>query len=150
MTNGARRFAGGFGVHGGVVITEAGNDPKVAGLVYIASFAPDKGESVSSLFANPAPGAPVPPFLPPKDGFLLLDKPKFAASFAADVKLELASFMANSQVSYGVDAVGCCYGTHLEGEAELIPGRDLRQDDSGRCPTWNGETGWRYDRQAEC
>src|SRR4029078_12799645 len=39
--------------YGGVVISEAGNDPKVTGLVYIAAFAPDKGESVSSLIANP-------------------------------------------------------------------------------------------------
>jgi pimeloyl-ACP methyl ester carboxylesterase len=41
--------------YGGVVITQAGNDPKVAGLVYIAAFAPDKGESVATLIANPAP-----------------------------------------------------------------------------------------------
>jgi pimeloyl-ACP methyl ester carboxylesterase len=59
--------------YGGVVITEAGNDPKVAGLVYIAAFAPDAGESVETLIANPAPGAPVPPILPPQDGYLLLD-----------------------------------------------------------------------------
>ena len=71
--------------YGGVVITEAGNDPKVAGLVYIAAFAPDAGESVASLIANPPPGAPVPPILPPQDGFLFLDAAKFAASFAADV-----------------------------------------------------------------
>ena len=63
--------------YGGVVITEAGNDPKVAGLVYIAAFAPDKGESVSSLIKDPPPGAPVPPILPPQDGFLFLDKAKF-------------------------------------------------------------------------
>ena len=71
--------------YGGVVITEAGNDPKVAGLVYIAAFAPDAGESVASLIKDPPPGAPVPPILPPQDGFLFLDKAKFAASFAADV-----------------------------------------------------------------
>ena len=58
--------------YGGAVITEAGNDPKVAGLVYIAAFALDKGESVSSLIKDPPPGAPVPPLLPPVDGFLLL------------------------------------------------------------------------------
>jgi pimeloyl-ACP methyl ester carboxylesterase len=91
--------------YGGAVITEAGNDPKVAGLVYIAAFAPDKGESVSSLIANPPPGAPVPPILPPKDGFLFLDKAKFAGSFAADVKPDLANFMANSQVPWGVEAL---------------------------------------------
>src|ERR1700752_4262336 len=70
--------------YGGVVITEAGNDPKVAGLVYIAAFAPDKGESVASLIKDPPPGAPVPPILPPQDGYLFLDKAKFAASFAQD------------------------------------------------------------------
>ena len=68
--------------YGGVVITEAGTDPKVAGLVYITAFAPDQGESVGKLIANPPPGAPVPPILPPKDGFLSLDRAKFAASFA--------------------------------------------------------------------
>src|SRR6478609_774672 len=71
--------------YGGVVITEAGNHDRVAGLVYIAAFAPDTGESVATLIANPAPGAPVPPILPPQDGFLFLDRDKFAASFAADV-----------------------------------------------------------------
>jgi pimeloyl-ACP methyl ester carboxylesterase len=91
--------------YGGVVISEAGGDPKVKGLVYIAAFAPDKGESVSSLIANPAPGAPVPPILPPQNGFLFLDKDRFAASFAADVKPEIAAFMADSQVPWGVEAL---------------------------------------------
>jgi len=91
--------------YGGVVITEAGNDPKVVGLVYIAAFAPDKGESVSSLIKEPPPGAPVPPILPPKDGFLLLDKEKFPASFAADVEKGKAEFMADSQVPWGLDAL---------------------------------------------
>ncbi|MDM0078457.1 alpha/beta hydrolase [Variovorax sp. J2P1-59] len=92
--------------YGGVVITEAGNDEKVASLVYIAAFAPDKGESVQSLIKDPQPGAPVPPILPPRDGFLLLDKTKFAASFAADVKPQTAAFMADSQVPWGVEALG--------------------------------------------
>jgi pimeloyl-ACP methyl ester carboxylesterase len=91
--------------YGGAVITEAGNDPKVSALVYIAAFAPDTGESVSSLIANPAPGAPVPPILPPEDGLLLLDRSKFAASFAADVDERLATFMADSQLPWGVDAL---------------------------------------------
>jgi pimeloyl-ACP methyl ester carboxylesterase len=91
--------------YGGVVITEAGNDPKVAKLVYIAAFAPDKGESVASLIKNPPPGAPVPPILPPQDGYLFLDKAKFAASFAADVDAEKAAFMADSQVPWGVGAL---------------------------------------------
>ncbi len=92
--------------YGGVVTTEAGNDPKVKGLVYIAAFAPDKGESVQTLIANPVPGAPVPPILPPKDGFLFLDQAKFAASFAADVAPQKAAFMAASQVPWGVAALG--------------------------------------------
>jgi pimeloyl-ACP methyl ester carboxylesterase len=92
--------------YGGAVITEAGNDPKVAGLVYIAAFAPDEGESVSTLIKDPPAGAPVPPILPPQDGFLLLDKTKFRASFAADVDAEKAAFMADSQVPWGVDALG--------------------------------------------
>jgi pimeloyl-ACP methyl ester carboxylesterase len=91
--------------YGGVVITEAGNDPKVAGLVYITAFAPDKGESVSSLIKDPPPGAPVPPILPPQDGYLFLDKAKFAGSFAADVDPERAAFMADSQVPWGVEAL---------------------------------------------
>lgn len=91
--------------YGGVVITEAGNNPKVAKLVYITAFAPDAGESVASLIKNPPPGAPVPPILPPQDGFLFLDRSKFAASFAADVKPELAAFMADSQVPWGVPAL---------------------------------------------
>lgn len=91
--------------YGGVVITETGTDPKVAGLVYITAFAPDKGESVASLIANPPPDAPVPPILPPQDGFLFLDKAKFAASFAADVEPDLAAFMADSQVPWGLDAL---------------------------------------------
>ena len=91
--------------YGGVVITEAGNDSKVAGLVYITAFAPDKGESVSSLIQNPPPGAPVPPILPPQDGFLFLDRDKFAASFGADVAPGQAAFMADSQVPWGLDAL---------------------------------------------
>jgi pimeloyl-ACP methyl ester carboxylesterase len=91
--------------YGGVVITEAGNDPKVVGLVYIAAFAPDKGESVSALIKDPPPGAPVPPILAPQDGFLFLDNAKFAASFAADVDANTAQFMADSQVPWGVSAL---------------------------------------------
>src|SRR5438445_5363319 len=92
--------------YGGAVITEAGNDEKVAALVYLAAFAPDKGESVNTLIANPPPGAPVPPILPPKDGYLFLDKVKFPASFAGDVDPKTAVFMADSQVPWGVDALG--------------------------------------------
>jgi pimeloyl-ACP methyl ester carboxylesterase len=91
--------------YGGAVITQAGNDSKVAGLVYITAFAPDKGESVASLIKNPPPGAPVPPILPPQDGYLLLDKAKFPAAFAGDVEPEKAAFMADSQVPWGVEAL---------------------------------------------
>jgi pimeloyl-ACP methyl ester carboxylesterase len=92
--------------YGGVVITEAGTDPKVAALVYIAAFAPDRGESVASLIKDPPPGAPVPPILPPQNGYLFLDKAKFQASFAADVDTERAAFLADSQVPWGVEALG--------------------------------------------
>ena len=91
--------------YGGAVVSEAGNHPKVAGLVYIAAFAPDAGESVSTLIKDPPPGAPVPPILPPRDGFLFLDRAKFNASFAADVDPALAEFMASSQVPWGLDAL---------------------------------------------
>jgi pimeloyl-ACP methyl ester carboxylesterase len=92
--------------YGGVVITEAGTHPNVAALVYITAFAPNTGESVNTLIANPPPGAPVPPILPPKDGYLFLDKAKFAAAFAGDVNQKTAAFMADSQVPWGVDALG--------------------------------------------
>jgi pimeloyl-ACP methyl ester carboxylesterase len=91
--------------YGGAVITEAGTDPNVAALVYIAAFAPDAGESVNTLIADPPPGAPVPPILPPKDGFLFLDRDKFPASFAGDLPAEQAAFMADSQVPWGVNAL---------------------------------------------
>jgi pimeloyl-ACP methyl ester carboxylesterase len=91
--------------YGGVVVTEAGTDPRVAGVVYIAAFAPDRGESVSSLIKDPPPGAPVPPILPPRDGFLFLDVARFATAFAADVDADTAAFMADSQVPWGVDAL---------------------------------------------
>jgi pimeloyl-ACP methyl ester carboxylesterase len=90
--------------YGGAVITEAGTDPKVIGLVYITAFAPDQGESVSSLIKDPPPGAPVPPILPPQDGFLFLDKAKFPASFAGDVEADKAAFMADSQVPWGLSS----------------------------------------------
>lgn len=92
--------------YGGVVITEAGTDPKVAGLVYVAAFAPDNGESVDGLLKNSPPGAPAPPILPPVNGFLFLDRAKFHASFAADVSGATAQFMADSQAGWGLAAVG--------------------------------------------
>lgn len=91
--------------YGGVVITEAGNDAKVAALVYVAAFAPDSGESVATLIKDPPPGAPVPPIVPLPDGYLSLDNARFAASFAADVDAGQAAFMADSQVPWGVEAL---------------------------------------------
>jgi pimeloyl-ACP methyl ester carboxylesterase len=91
--------------YGGAVITEAGNDPKVAALVYIAGFVPDQGESVETLIANAPQGSMMPPVLPPQDGFLLLDREKFHEFFAADVSAEEAAFMADSQVPWGVGAL---------------------------------------------
>ncbi|GLQ49897.1 alpha/beta fold hydrolase [Dyella flava] len=91
--------------YGGAVITEAGNAPNVKALVYITAFAPDAGESVQTLIKDPPPGAPVPPILPPQDGWLLLDNAKFAASFAADVPPKKAQFMADSQVPWNVAAL---------------------------------------------
>jgi pimeloyl-ACP methyl ester carboxylesterase len=92
--------------YGGAVISEAGTHKQVAALAYIAAFAPDAGESVNTLIADPPPGAPVPPILAPVDGFLLLDREKFHASFAADLPEAEARFMADSQVPWGVDALG--------------------------------------------
>ena len=92
--------------YGGVVITEAGNHPKVAGLVYVAAFAPDGGESVAGIIKEPIPGAPVAPILPPQDGFLTLDKSKFAESFGADISKDQAAFLADSQVPWGLQAIG--------------------------------------------
>ncbi|WP_405864107.1 alpha/beta hydrolase [Streptomyces sp. NBC_01515] len=91
--------------YGGAVITEAGTHENVSALVYITAFAPDKGESVNTLIADPPPGAPVPPILPPVDGFLFLDREKFAASFAGDLPADDAEFLADSQVPWGVEAL---------------------------------------------
>jgi pimeloyl-ACP methyl ester carboxylesterase len=91
--------------YGGVVVSEAGNHANVARIVYIAAFAADKGESVAKLIANPVPGAPVPPILPPQSGFLFLDRAKFRDAFAADVSAEEAAFMADAQVPWGVEAL---------------------------------------------
>jgi hypothetical protein len=96
----------------------------------IAAFAPDAGESVETLIANPAPGAPVPPILPPQDGYLLLDKSKFAASFAADVKPRVAAFMAASQVPWGVQALsGKVTHPAWQSKPSLVSGHDGRPDD---------------------
>ena len=92
--------------YGGAVITEAGNHERVAGLVYITAFAPDQGESVNSLLATFPADGPQPPILPPVNGYLFLDRSKFADSFAADVAPAEAAFMGDSQVPWGLDALG--------------------------------------------
>ena len=122
--------------YGGAVITEAGTHDNVAALVYIAAFAPDKGESVNTLIADPPPGAPVPPILPPRDGFLLLDSEKFHDSFAADLSAEQAKFMADSQVPWGVGALGGAdHRTGVARQAELVPRRHRGPHDPTAGPT---------------
>ena len=131
--------------YGGVVITEAGTHDKVAALVYIAGFAPDKGESVNTLIADPPPGAPVPPILPPVDGFLFLDKTKFADSFAADVAPGLAQFMADSQVPLG--GRGPHRGSHrtrMATQAELVPGHHRGPHDPTPGAARHGRTNRRH------
>jgi pimeloyl-ACP methyl ester carboxylesterase len=91
--------------YGGAVITEAGTHDKVAALGYISAFAPDAGESVNALITGFPKDAPQPPILPPKDGFLFLDRDKFHASFAGDLPAGQAAFMADAQVPWGVDAL---------------------------------------------
>jgi pimeloyl-ACP methyl ester carboxylesterase len=92
--------------YGGAVVTEAGTHPKVAALVYIAAFVPDEGESVNTLIEGFPKDGPQPPILPPQDGFLFLDREKFHSSFAGDVNDEEAAFMADSQVPWGLGALG--------------------------------------------
>ena len=98
--------------YGGAVITEAGNHPNVAALVYVAAFAPDRGESVETLLGTFPPGEPNAgdAILPPQDGFLFLDREKFHESFAGDLSAEEAAFMADSQVPWGVEALGGTIG----------------------------------------
>ena len=129
--------------YGGAVITEAGNDPKVTGLVYIAAFAPDTGESVASLIKDPPPDAPVPPILPPQDGYLFLDSTQFRASFAADVDPEKGRVhgrFASPVGSSGAQRLD--RPTSVENKTELVPGRYRRQDDSSSGSTLHVQTGW--------
>ncbi len=117
--------------YGGAVITEAGTHEKVAGLVYIAAFAPDQGESVNSLIAGFPTDGPQPPILPPQDGFLLLDREKFHASFAGDLSAEQAAFMADSQVPWGLAALG---GTITEAAWRSKPSYTLVSTDDHMIP----------------
>ncbi len=117
--------------YGGAVITEAGLHEKVTALVYIAAFAPDKGESVNTLLAGFPAGGPQPPILPPVDGFLFLDREKFAASFAGDLPAGQAAFMADSQVPWGVNALG---GTISEASWRIKPSWYLVASDDRMIP----------------
>jgi pimeloyl-ACP methyl ester carboxylesterase len=92
--------------YGGMVISEAGTSPKVKSLVYVAAYAPETGESVAKLAQLPAqPGESRAPLLPERDGHRLVDPAKFPAAFAADVPLSTTSFMAASQLPWGLAAV---------------------------------------------
>ncbi|MDF0487525.1 alpha/beta hydrolase [Sphingomonas sp. H39-1-10] len=91
--------------YGGAVITEAGADPKVKSLAYIAALAPDVGESVYELATRPVPGEAGPPLLPPDDGFIIVDPAKFPSAFAKDVDISITGFMAVAQVPWGLAAV---------------------------------------------
>ena len=117
--------------YGGAVITEAGTHDKVAALVYIAAFAPDQGESVNTLIASFPADGPQPPILPPKDGFLFLDRDKFPASFAGDLPADQAAFMADSQVPWGVSALS---GTITEAAWRIKPSWYLVSTDDKMIP----------------
>ena len=119
--------------YGGVVVTEAGNDPKVAALVYIAAFVPDQGETEETLIGTFPPGVPNAgdAILPPQDGFLLLDREKFHESFAADLSAEEAEFMADSQVPWGVEALS---GTISEAAWRSKPSWYLLATEDGMIP----------------
>jgi pimeloyl-ACP methyl ester carboxylesterase len=117
--------------YGGAVITEAGRHERVAGLVYIAAFAPDTGESVQTLIAGFPTDGPQPPILPPVDGFLLLDRDKFAEAFAGDLPAEDAAFMADSQVPWGVEALA---GTISEPAWRIKPSWYLLSRDDRMIP----------------
>ena len=117
--------------YGGAVITAAGLHEAVAALVYIAAFAPDKDESVNTLIAGFPPDGPQPPILPPRDGFLFLGPGQFHASFAGDLAAADAAFMADSQVPWGVDALG---GTISEAAWRTKPSWYLHVTDDRMIP----------------
>ncbi len=88
--------------YGGAVITEAGNDPKVAALVYISAFAPDTGESSATIEqALPPAGKGI---KQTADGYFYIDPPSFHSDFAADVPESKTAFMAESQVLFSADS----------------------------------------------
>jgi pimeloyl-ACP methyl ester carboxylesterase len=90
--------------YGGAVTTEAGTHPAVAALVYVAAFAPAEGESVTTLIGGFPADSPQMPGLPPRDGFILQDPARFHASFGADLPADLAAFMADAEVPWGIGA----------------------------------------------
>ena len=135
--------------YGGVVITEAGRHERVAGLVYIAAFAPDKGESVNTLIADPPPGAPVPPILPPVDGFLFLDREKFAhvvrrrsAGGRGRLHGRLAGPVGRRRARRRRHRAG------LAQQAELVPGRHRRPHDPAAGAARDGRAGRRDRRRS--
>lgn len=89
--------------YGGAVITEAGNNAHVASLVYVAGFVPDEGETVIAQIKSNPPAADS--IAPTADGYLLVDRAKFPADFAADLPLGEAKFMALSQVPWNARIV---------------------------------------------
>lgn len=92
--------------YGGMIISQAGLDPKVKSLVFVAAYAPETGESVARLAQVAAqPGEARAPLLPPRDGRFLVDPAQFPAAFAADVPLSATRFMAVSQVPWGIAAL---------------------------------------------
>ena len=83
--------------YGGAVITGAGHAPNVVGLVYVAAFAPDQGDSLASIFARREPPAGAGSIRPDKDGFLWIDRDKFRESFCQDLDETEALVMAHTQ-----------------------------------------------------
>jgi pimeloyl-ACP methyl ester carboxylesterase len=114
--------------YGGAVVTEAGNDRKVAALVYIAAFVPDQGESVETILGKAPPGVTM---MPPQDGYLFLDREKMPAAFAADLSADDAAFMADSQVPWGVEALS---GTISEAAWRSKPSWYLVATEDGMIP----------------
>jgi pimeloyl-ACP methyl ester carboxylesterase len=100
--------------YGGAVITEAGSDPKVAGLVYVSAVAPDKGESALGLITS----VPTPigtELRPDKSGFLKLTHKGIAEDFAQDLSAKAIAILTATQVPASVAA--------MKGEVMIQPGR---------------------------
>lgn len=90
--------------YGGIVITQAGNDPQVAGLVYVSAFQPDAGESLKDLADRTPPASKG--IKATDDGHLYFDRALFHADFAADIPAAQANFMALSQVTPALQTAG--------------------------------------------